>query len=108
MTEGSWPWPEEMDGVLAAPGSHQVLIDNDRVRVLEVSIGPTHREPEHTHRRPSVMIVDGPVRAENRIHGSDQQSCSPGSPPVMITDHVPAVDVPPDHATSRVAAAVPA
>jgi hypothetical protein len=40
MTEGSWPWPEEMDGVLAAPGSHQVLIDNDRVRVREVSIGP--------------------------------------------------------------------
>src|ERR1035441_7026403 len=62
MTEGSWPWPEEMDGVLAAPGSHQVLIDNDRVRVLEVSIGPAHREPEHTHRRPSVMIVDGPAR----------------------------------------------
>jgi hypothetical protein len=29
------------------------------------------------------------VRAENRIHGSDQQSCSPGTPPVMITDHVP-------------------
>src|ERR1017187_7890177 len=26
----------------------------------------------------------------------------------MITDHVPAVGVPPDHATSRVAAAVPA
>jgi putative transposase len=31
------------------------------------------------------------VRAENRIHGSDQQSCSPGAPAVMITDHVPAV-----------------
>jgi hypothetical protein len=48
------------------------------------------------------------VRAENRIHGSDQQSCSPGALPVMITDHVPTVRVPPDHATGRVAAAVPA
>ena len=48
------------------------------------------------------------MRAENLIHGSDQQSCSPGAPPVMITDHVPAVRVPPDHAASRVAAAVPA
>jgi len=28
--------------------------------------------------------------------------------PVMITDHVPAVRAPPDHATNRVAAAVPA
>jgi hypothetical protein len=26
-----------------------------------------------------------PVRAGNRIHGSDQQSCLPGAPPVMIT-----------------------
>src|ERR1019366_387812 len=29
-------------------------------------------------------------------------------PPVMITGHVPAIPLPPDHATSRVAAAVPA
>ena len=49
-----------------------------------------------------------PVRAENLIHGSDQQSCSPSRPAVMITGHVPAVRVPPDHATGRVAAAVPA
>jgi hypothetical protein len=33
------------------------------------------------------------VRAENRIHGSDQQSCSPVAPPVMITGHVPVVRV---------------
>jgi hypothetical protein len=49
-----------------------------------------------------------PVRAENRIHGSDQQSCSPGALPAMITGHVPAVPVPPDHSASRMAAAVPA
>ena len=46
------------------------------------------------------------VRAEKRIHGSDQQSCSPGVPPVMITGHVLAVRVPPYHANNRVAAAV--
>jgi hypothetical protein len=49
-----------------------------------------------------------PVRAENPVHGSDQQVCSPGARPVMIIDHVPAVRVPPDHAASSVAAAVPA
>jgi hypothetical protein len=48
------------------------------------------------------------VRAENRIHGSDQQVCSPGARPAMIIDHVPAVGVPPDHAASRGAAAIPA
>src|ERR1022692_1047681 len=32
----------------------------------------------------------------------------PGGRPVMITDHVPAVRLPPDHAGRRVATAVPA
>jgi putative transposase len=50
----------------------------------------------------------GTVRAENLIHGSDQHSCSPSGRSVMITDHVPAVRLPPDHAGHRVAAAVPA
>jgi hypothetical protein len=31
------------------------------------------------------------VRAENPVQGCEQQSCSTGSPAVMITDHVPAV-----------------
>src|ERR1035438_8633771 len=48
------------------------------------------------------------VRAENRIHGSDQQSCSPGASPAMITVHVPAVRVPFGHSAGRTAAAVPA
>jgi len=48
------------------------------------------------------------VRAENLIHGSDQHSCSPAALPVMLTGHVPVVRFPHDHATSRVAAAVPA
>ena len=48
------------------------------------------------------------VRAENLVHGSDQQSCSSGRPAVMITDHVPAVRVPPDCAGRRGVAAVAA
>jgi putative transposase len=48
------------------------------------------------------------VRAENPVRGSDQQSCSPGRPAVMITDHVPAVRLPPDHAAGLMASAVPA
>jgi hypothetical protein len=48
------------------------------------------------------------VRAENPVHGSDQQSCASRRPAVMITDHVPAVRLPPDHADGLMAAAVPA
>jgi Bacterial regulatory proteins, luxR family len=49
-----------------------------------------------------------PVRAENLVHGYDQQGCSPGRPAVMITDHVPAVRIPPDYAGRRGIAAVAA
>ena len=54
---------------------------------------------------PSVFYT---VRAENLVHGSGQRSCSPCRSAVMITGHVPAIHVPPDHAASRVAAARPA
>jgi hypothetical protein len=49
-----------------------------------------------------------PVRAENLVRSSDQQSCSPSRAAVVITDHVPAVRLPPDHAGGLMAAAVPA
>ena len=44
------------------------------------------------------------MRAENLIRGCEQQSRGVGDPAVMITDHVPAVCVPPDHAARDVAA----
>jgi hypothetical protein len=57
-----WPWPDDLDACIAAPASHHVLFENDAVRVLEVIIEPGTREPLHTHRTPSVMIVDRPAR----------------------------------------------
>jgi hypothetical protein len=42
------------------------------------------------------ISATGSVRAENRIHSSDQQGCSSGAAPMMITHHVPAARVPPD------------
>jgi quercetin dioxygenase-like cupin family protein len=57
-----WPWPEAMDALVAAPASHRVIMENSQVRVLEVVIEPGSREPEHTHRAVSVMIVDEPAR----------------------------------------------
>ena len=56
--------------------------------------------------RPAALTVA--VRAENLIRGCDQQRCPPCSPAVMITGHVPAVRLPPDHADDLMAAAVPA
>lgn len=57
-----WPWPDSLDGVVAAPDSHRVVLENETTRVLEVTIAPGVREPEHTHRWPSVMVVHRPAR----------------------------------------------
>lgn len=57
-----WIWPPSMDAVVAAPDSHRVLFEDEDVRVLEVTIAAGRREPEHTHRDPSIMIVDGPAK----------------------------------------------
>src|SRR5215218_2562947 len=59
---GVWPWPDSLDGVVAAPGSHRVVLENELTRVLEVTIAPGEREPEHTHRWPSVMVVHRPAQ----------------------------------------------
>ena len=45
---GVWPWPDSLDAVVAAPGSHRVVLENQTTRVLEVTIAPGEREPEHT------------------------------------------------------------
>lgn len=49
MTEASWPRPEEMDAIQAAPGSHKVLIDNDRVHVAQ-------RVAQRDVRRPPALV----------------------------------------------------
>jgi hypothetical protein len=82
-TQQPWPWPESMDGLHAASASHRVLLDNDRVRVLDVVIEPGAREPEHTHRAASVMIVDEPARIRY-YQGAAlvfESAASSGSPP---------------------------
>jgi len=57
-----WSWPQSLDAVTAAPDSHIVLMENERVRVVEVVIPPGEKEPMHTHRWPSVMLVDRAAR----------------------------------------------
>jgi quercetin dioxygenase-like cupin family protein len=46
-----------------------VVLDNERVRVLEVTVKPGEREPVHAHRWPSVMYV----MAEDAIRDYDSE-----------------------------------
>jgi len=52
-----WPWPDSLDAVVAAPSNHSILLENDRVRVLDTRVRPGETVPLHTHRWPSVLHV---------------------------------------------------
>ena len=48
----------------AAPKNHKVVFENDRLRVLEVTLEAGEEEALHHHRWPSVFVFDqmqGPV-----------------------------------------------
>jgi hypothetical protein len=52
-----WDWPDELDALTAAPGNHERLLENERVRVLLTTIPVGATTPVHTHRWPSVGYV---------------------------------------------------
>jgi len=58
-------WPPELDAVRAAPKNHHVILENDDLRVLEVTVAPGEKENLHHHRWPSVMVVDTRPRYVN-------------------------------------------
>ncbi len=52
------PSSHPLDAVTAAPYSHNVLLENEHVRVLEVVLPPMAVEPPHIHALPSVIQGD--------------------------------------------------
>lgn len=73
------PWPLELDALVAAPDSHRVVFENDRVRVLEVVIQAHAREPQHVHRAAGVMVVDRPARIRYYVDGTARWETPPGA-----------------------------
>jgi hypothetical protein len=53
----SWPWPDELDAVIAAPGHHTLILENDKVRLLDTRIPVGDVVPVHTHRWPAVYYT---------------------------------------------------
>jgi hypothetical protein len=46
----SWPWPDSLDALIAAPAHHQLLLEDRQVRVIHTCIAPGDTVPLHTHR----------------------------------------------------------
>jgi hypothetical protein len=76
-----WPWPDDLDALIAAPEFHTVLFEDDRVRVLDGRVPPGGIVPVHTHRWGGVLYIlatsdfvrrdpDGNVLADTRASKS--------------------------------------
>lgn len=50
-------WPEDLDALIAAPENHQLLLENDLVRVLLTTIPVGASTRVHTHRWPSAEYI---------------------------------------------------
>jgi hypothetical protein len=48
---------DPLDAMLAAPDHHDVLLENEHVRVLDTRLGPGERTPVHAHRWPGSLYV---------------------------------------------------
>lgn len=58
----NWPWSEDLDAIVAAPDSHIILFENEKVRVLKIHIKSRQKEPYHTHRWSSIFVLLKPAR----------------------------------------------
>jgi len=83
-----WPYPDSLDALVAAPNFHRVLFENERVRVLEVTVPPHQREPVHTHRWPRVLYKEQTGRGGNQYNWSliyqTPHSQPPPAPPNQL------------------------
>jgi quercetin dioxygenase-like cupin family protein len=59
MTLQQTRWPPELDAMTAAADNHQLLLENEQVRVLDSWVKPGESTPVHTHEWPSVLYVIG-------------------------------------------------
>ena len=59
MSDSKFDWPDHLDALVAAPDHHEVLLENERVRVLDSKVPPGDSTPVHTHRWPAVLYILG-------------------------------------------------
>jgi hypothetical protein len=90
-----WGWPAELDALVAAPDHHELLLENERVRVLRTLIPAGESTAIHTHCWPNVQYVvstsdfirrdgDGEVALDTR------ESAGPPEPTATIwSDPIP-------------------
>ena len=89
-----WPWPDELDAVIAAPKHHKLVLENERVRVLDTHIPAGDIVPVHTHRWPAVYFTISPghfVRrdGEGKLLYDTRVDPNPTAVPARFIDCLP-------------------
>jgi len=56
-TPAEWPWPKDLDALIAAPRHHKLLFENDFVRVIDALIPPGEITEVHTHQWPASLYI---------------------------------------------------
>jgi len=80
-TKPVWSWPDALDALAAAPDHHTLIMENERVRIIQTRILPGQVVPLHTHCWPAVAFIgswsdfvrrdpDGTVTLDTRL-GAD-------------------------------------
>ncbi|MFD1787178.1 hypothetical protein ACFSC3_06315 [Sphingomonas floccifaciens] len=84
--------PPDLDAVAAAPNNHRVILENDQVRVLQVTVMPGETEAVHEHRWPSVIHIQSWQPAldiryavrDGKLVEVDRTRLPAGAPPAAI------------------------
>ena len=77
-----WKWPDDLDALTAAADHHQLLLENEHVRVIQTLVPVGKTTAVHTHRWPSAQYVisatsfvrrdgDGNVVFDSRAEGGE-------------------------------------
>jgi quercetin dioxygenase-like cupin family protein len=62
------------DPLVAGPGMYKLLMENDRVRVMEVTFQPGQKIAEHTHPDHFVYVVEGGTLKISKPDGSSSDA----------------------------------
>jgi hypothetical protein len=92
-------WPPHLEALVAAPANHRVLLEDDEVRVLEVTVQPGERENLHHHRWPSIMVV---LARSNYVNRDANGNVIPPAVALPANPDLPIAARLPPHATHAI------
>ena len=82
MSVNSWPWPDSLDAVIAAPRHHTLVFENEHMRLLDTRIPVGDVTPVHTHRWPGVYYT---VRFSHFLRARPTGSVTTGMEPLKLS-----------------------